>query len=281
MFLDTDVVTCTGKNIIYNHRLVGRRIWPNQAGLKDWCQIIYIILFYLNFSQTACNNLPHTTTAGLNCGRSVSFMLMETVWVILFSRSGWDGSLSGRCKTFLSHLTDAMSFSHLLFPLQNMVIITFLYFSSLFYFQATRAARSSLLRQSFLCFNMLESPVSLRTWPTWIWFNSPSGVALTKGSRRKGLAALCPLTKEMFWRSWCCHENADTLDWHTESLRPCWCKRSRGCSCAAGSNTRPHLEEQTAGRDWQAWRETSAATSLFPGYHHDNHGVLWCKSFFF
>lgn len=35
MFLDSNVVTCTGKNIIYNHRLVGSRIWPNQAGLTD------------------------------------------------------------------------------------------------------------------------------------------------------------------------------------------------------------------------------------------------------
>lgn len=97
--------------------------------------------------------------------------------------------------------------------------------------------------------------------------------------RRKGLAAVCPLTKEMFWRSWCCHENGDTPDWHTESLRPCWCKLSRGYSCASGSNTRPHLEDQTMGSDWQAWRETCPATSLFPSYHRDNHGVLWVYFF--
>lgn len=102
----------------------------------------------------------------------------------------------------------------------------------------------------------------------------PSRATLTPGWRRKGLAATCPLTKEMFWRSWCCHENGDTPDWHTESLRPCWCKWCRGYSCASGSSTRPHLEDKTAECDWQEGRATSRTTSPFPGYHRHNHGVL-------
>ncbi len=55
-----------------------------------------------------------------------------------------------------------------------------------------------------------------------------------------------PLTRGMSWRSWCCHENGDTLGWHTESLLPCWYKLSLGYSCAAGLNIRPHLEDKTA-----------------------------------
>lgn len=109
----------------------------------------------------------------------------------------------------------------------------------------------------------------------------PSSVTLTPGWRRTGLAATCPLTKEMFWRSWCCHENGDTLDWHTESLRPCWCKWCRGYSCAAGSSTRPHLEDKTVECDWQAGRATCQTTSLFPGYHRHNHGMLRSKCLLF
>lgn len=77
----------------------------------------------------------------------------------------------------------------------------------------------------------------------------------------------------MSWHSWCCHENGDTLGWHTESLRPCWYKLYRGCSCAVGSNTRPHLEGKAGGMsEWEVGRETHQTDSLLPGYHSLSRG---------
>lgn len=160
-----------------------------------------------------------------------------------------------------------------------MVILTLLYFSSWFHLKAKMSAKSSLVPQRLVWFNFWKGlflfgpdrsesglfPPAVSHWPK-AWAGRVSH-------------AVGPLTKEMFWRSWCCHEDGDTLEWHTESLRPCWCKLSRGYSCAAGSNIRPHLEDQTVGCDWQAWRVVG--TSLFPSYRHDNHVVAVMQEFIF
>lgn len=99
---------------------------------------------------------------------------------------------------------------------------------------------------SWIWFSTIWSE-SLESWSCW---NMEDEVLFyffqTKSYKQTGQTVLYPLTREMSWRSWCCHENGDTLGWRTESLPPCWYKLCLDYSCAAGLNIRPHLEDKTA-----------------------------------